>query len=212
MTISEPSTLITDYLLGGLSGGLAWRLHGAARARSTVRFWAAALWATAAGSFLGGTFHGFGPAMASSTAAALWTATTLAMGAASFFLAASVIAATFSGTRRRVLLALASIKLAVYSWWMLRHDAFVYVALEYGSTLLLVLGLVATNRVCGDAGHRAYLAGGILISILAALLQQSGIGVHAHFNHNDLMHVVQMVAVWLLYQGGRRLQDADGRS
>ena len=45
----------------------------------------------------------------------------------------------------------------------------------------------------------------------APLLQQSGIRLHAHFNHNDLMHVVQMGAVWLLYEGGRRLRDANGR-
>ena len=70
---------------------------------------------------------------------------------------------------------------------------------------------MAAHRVRGGPGHRAYLIGGILVSAVAAVIQRSGVRLHTHFNHNDLMHVVQMGAVWLLYQGGRRLQDANGR-
>jgi hypothetical protein len=51
------------------------------------------------------------------------------------------------------------------------------------------------------------VTGGILASIAAAVVQQSGVRLHRHFNHNDLMHVVQMGGVWLLYQGGARLRD-----
>ena len=214
MAISEPSTLITDFLLGGLAGLLAWGLfqENVTRRWKAIHYWAAALAATAVASFTGGTYHGFGPAMAASSAAALWKVTTLAMGVASFFLAASSVSAAFTGVGRRVLLGAAAVKLAIYCWWMLNHDAFVYVIYDYGSTLVFVLALLAANRIRGETGHRAYIAGGILISIVAALLQQSGIRLHTHFNHNDLMHVVQMGAVWLLYEGGRRLQDANGRT
>ncbi len=233
VTISEPSTLITDYLLGGLTAVLAWRLLGVRRKPDTTHgartpapalgerrtprqvaifYWSGALSATAVGSFAGGTYHGFGPAMAPLSAALLWKITTLAMGVASFFLIAAAVTAAFIGSTRRTLLIAAAIKLVAYSWWMLTHDAFAYVIAEYGSTLLLVLVLLAANRIRGVAPHRAYLAGGILVSMAAAGIQQSGFRLHAHFNHNDLMHVVQMGAVWLLYQGGRRLRDADRRS
>ena len=93
--------------------------------------------------------------MAPSVSAALWTATSLAMGIASLFLLASVVMATFSGAIRRTLLTAAAIKFAAYSWWMLGHDAFVFVIAEYGSTLLVVLALVSLNRVHGEPGHRA---------------------------------------------------------
>ena len=214
MAISEPSTLITDFLLGGLAGVLAWGLfqENVKRRWKAIHFWAAALAATAVASFTGGTYHGFGPAMAASSAAALWKVTTLAMGVASFFLAASSVCAAFMGVGRRVLLGAAAVKLAMYCWWMLNHDAFVYVIYDYGSTLVFVLALLAANRIRGETGHRVYIAGGILISMVAALLQQSGIRLHTYFTHNDLMHVVQMGAVWLLYEGGRRLQDANGRT
>ena len=212
MAISEPSTLITDYLLGGFTAVLAWKMTTLRSTEAAVRYWAAALAGTAAASFAGGTFHGFGPAMAPSAGALLWTITTLAMGVASFFLLAAAVTAAFVGRARRAFVIAAAVKLAGYSWWMMTHDAFMYVILEYGSTLLFVLVLLAANRIRGEGSHRAYLAGGILVSIAAAGIQQSGIRLHTHFNHNDLMHVVQIGAVWLLYQGGRRLRDADRRA
>jgi hypothetical protein len=212
--ISEPSTLITDYVLGALTAALARRAARGPQSQrhNAIRFFAAALGATAFASFAGGTFHGFGPAMSPAAGALLWTLTTVAMGVASAFLLAAAITAAFTGLPRRMLLIVAAVKLLGYSWWMLTHHAFVYVILEYGSTLLVVLVLLATNRIRGERGHRTYLAAGILLSIAAAGIQQSGIRLHRHFNHNDLMHVVQMGAVWLLYQGGHRLQDAPRRT
>jgi hypothetical protein len=148
--------------------------------------------------------------MGTGASAILWKSATLAMGVASFFLARSAIFASFKGRTRATLLVAAAAKLGMYSWWMLSHDAFAYVIVEYGSALLFLLGLLAANLLGGDSGHRAYIAGGVAISVVAALIQQSGVRIHRHFNHNDLMHVVQLGAVWLLYQGGRRLRDANG--
>ena len=67
-----------------------------------------------------------------------------------------------------------------------------------GSTLVILMLLVVAGRTHGVSGHRAYIASGILVSIAAAGVQQSGIRLHRHFNHNDLMHVVQMGGMWLL--------------
>ncbi len=61
MTISEPMTMLTDYLLAALSLFFGVLLIRVARLRSqrSVWLWAAALVATATASFVGGTFHGF---------------------------------------------------------------------------------------------------------------------------------------------------------
>jgi hypothetical protein len=91
---------------------------------------------------------------------------------------------------------------------MIGHNDFRYVIYEYGSTLSIVLVLVALGRVGGEPGVQGHIIAGIVVSIVAGALQQSGIDLHRHFNHNDLQHVVQMVAIWFLYEGGRRLRDA----
>jgi hypothetical protein len=48
---------------------------------------------------------------------------------------------------------------------------------------------------------------GVALTFAAAGVQQSGFDLHRHLNHNDLQHLVQMVAVWLLYKGGSHLAD-----
>ena len=214
LTISEPTTLITDYILATLAelcGVLLLRQNALLRQRS-IRLWALALFATATASYVGGTYHGFQHAMDPRVAAVLWKSTTISMGVASFLLLTAAITSAFAGQDRQWLIGGAIVKLAIYVGWMLAHDEFRYVIYEYGSTLAILLLLMAAEQTHGVSRHRAYIASGICVSIAAAAVQQSGIRLHRHFNHNDLMHVIQMGGVWLLYKGGARLRDPGGTS
>jgi drug/metabolite transporter (DMT)-like permease len=205
-------TLATDYLLGTLSEVCAVLLlkRNSHLRQMSIRLWAFALMAVAMGSYAGGTYHGFRHALEPAVAAVLWKVTTISMGCASFFLLTSALTSAFAGEDRRWLIAGAALKLAIYVVWMLGHDEFRFVIYDYGSTLAILLLLVAAGRTRGVDGHRAYIASGILVSVAAAAVQQSGFRLHEHFNHNDLMHVIQMGGVWLLYEGGARLRDAGG--
>ena len=205
-------TLATDYMLGTVSEICAILLikrNTSIRQRS-MQWWAFALIAAAIGSYVGGTYHGFQHAIDPGVAALLWKMTTISMGVASFFLLTSAITAGFTAPDRRWLIGAAGLKLAIYVVWMLGHDEFKYVIYDYGSTLAMLLLLVAFKKTHGVDGHRAYIASGIAVSIAAAAVQQSGVRLHQHFNHNDFMHVIQMGGVWLLYKGGARLRDAGG--
>ena len=177
---------------------------------ASIRWWALALFAVAMGSYAGGTYHGFQYTLGPLVAGILWKVTTISMGIASFLLLAAAITSSFSGQHRKWLITGAALKLAIYAGWMLTHDEFRYVIYDYGSTLAILLLLIAFERTNGVDRHRAYIAQGIMVSIAAALVQQSGFRLHQHFNHNDLMHVIQMAGVWLLYKGGARLRDAGG--
>jgi hypothetical protein len=212
VTIAEPATLITDYILGTIAEvcGVLLLKHNMTLRQHSIRWWALALFASAVASYVGGTYHGFRHALEPPVAAGLWKVTTISMGVASFFLLIGAISAAFTEQDRRWLIAGAVLKLAIYAGWMLAHDEFRYVIYEYGSTLAIILLLAAAERTNGVSGHRAYIASGIFVSIAAAAVQQSGIRLHQHFNHNDLMHVIQMGGLWLLYKGGARLRDAGG--
>ncbi len=207
VTLSEPMTLATDYLLGTLSVVCGILLLKRNQQQTSITLWALALMAAAIGSYAGGTYHGFQHALHATGSAALWKATTISMGMASFLLLTSAFTSAYSGSLRRWLSGIAVLKLTVYIIWMIDHDEFRYVIYDYGSTLGLLLILVVAGPTRGTAGHRAYIAAGILVSIAAALVQQRGVRLHRHFNHNDLMHVVQMAGVWLIFEGGARLQD-----
>jgi hypothetical protein len=211
MDVSEPTTVATDYALGTLSEVLGILLVRNNRTphQTSISLWALAFIAAGLGSYLGGTYHGFQHALGPHTASLIWKATAIAMGIASFCLLAAAFTSAFPRRVRGWLIAAAAIKLVIYTAWMAGHDEFRFVIYDYGSTLLILLFLVTAERTHGAMGHRTFIAAGVLVSIAAALIQQSGVQLHRHFNHNDLMHVVQMAGVWLLFKGAARLRDYD---
>jgi hypothetical protein len=193
MTISEPMTLLTDYLLGAVAWWLGWKLSKSSQ--RSQRWWAYAFGALALGAFLGGTWHGFVRSQV------LWTQTVIAVGFASFAMLVATAFAMLSGAVRKVLITLAALKLMIYTVWMLRHDEFIYVVMDTGISFAAVaaLHLWRFNR---------WIVAGVAVSVAAALVQASGFSLHRHFNHNDLYHVIQIAAMVLLYRGARQLRDA----
>jgi hypothetical protein len=180
--MNEPMTVLTDYVLAGVSGFLGFRLL------KYAKFWALAFLALALAALLGGTWHGFWQSDV------LWKATTLTVGVASFGMVAGSALATTRGPLLGLLIGFASVKLAVYSVWMLRHDDFIWVVADTASALLIV-GVLYLWRFNG------WMLAGVAVSVLAGLAQASGLRLHEHFNHNDLYHVIQAAAMLALYSG-----------
>ncbi len=192
MTIHEPMTLATDYLLTIAAAVFAIRLW------RTNRHWALAFLFTATGSFFGGTYHGFGPVLHVLTTIVLWKLTVYSIGLASFFLVL--------GSGRNLLL-VALVKLIVYMSWMTAHSDFLWVIIDYGIALLIVAVVQLVRR----GPSTRWVIGSIVVSVIGALVQMSRLRLHEHFNHNDLYHVIQLVALWLLYRGGKLTNPSTAR-
>jgi hypothetical protein len=188
--MSEPTTVITDYLLGAVATWVSVLLLK--NPQRSQRFWALAFAALAAGAFLGGTWHGF---MHSEL---LWKAAVLSVGVASFGMVAGSAVATMKSS---ILPILAAIKLAAYIGWMLFHDEFIYAVLDTGIALLAVAALHLWK-------WNGRILAGVGLSAIAGLVQASGFTLHEHFNHNDLYHLIQIAGVVVLYQGAKRLQSS----
>jgi hypothetical protein len=193
--MNEPMTVVTDYALGGVAAWLSLLLFRSPQTSS--RLWAVAFAALAAAAFLGGTWHGF------VHSDLLWKATTLSAGVASFGMVAGSAYAVFSGAARTLVMTAALAKLLVYSGWMLFHDQFIYVVVDTG----IAFAVLAALHLWKFSGP---ILAGVAVSVIAGLVQASGLRLHEHFNHNDLYHVIQIAAVVLLYRGARRLKDCDG--
>jgi len=203
--IAEPTTLFTDYALAGVTGWLAWSLFRAREGQRARSSWALAFAALALAAALGGTWHGFAPAFAAIAVLLVWKATVLSVGIASFGMLAGSAISTTAGNARKSLLAIAAVKLVVYSGWMLFHSEYVYVIADTGTALALVAAL-HLGSAARDRASRWILAG-VGVSVLAAGVQASGFAPHRHFNHNDLYHVIQIAAMILFYAGAKRLRD-----
>jgi len=195
MSVSEPMTLATDYLLAGVTGWLAVLLFKKSEFQKSRKWWAIAFSALALGAFLGGTWHGLfqNPL--------LWKATLLAVGVASFGMVLGSAIATLSGAARNVIVTVALAKLVVYCAWITVRDEFIFVVLDTGIAFAMVAALHLWR-------WNALVLAGVALSVGAALAQASGLALHRHFNHNDLYHVIQIAAMALLYRGARRLRDS----
>ena len=194
--IHEPMTLATDYLLAavsGVAGVLAFRSRAGQHCRE---FWAIALAALALAAAVGGTHHGF-------ALQALWKPTVFIAGAASAAMVAGSAFATTRGVWRTGLMAFAALKLAAFWLWAWHDARFIWVVADSGIAFALVAALHAVRR---DAASGWVLAG-VGLSLVAAGAQASGFDLHRHFNHNDLYHVIQIVAIVAFYRGVRRMAD-----
>lgn len=210
MKIGEPVTLATDYAMGVLAVVLAVRLlrAGLAAGQVPILLWSGAFAATALAAWFGGTHHGFLQMMPAAAARGVWKVTVLSTGVASACLLAAVAVAGTGGALQRVLLTAAVVKLAVYVWWMLSHDDFLFVIADYGLALAALMVVMWVSTTGGLAAASPWLTAGVAVSVVAAGIQALGIAPHPHFNHNDLFHVVQMVALYLLYRGGLLVRAA----
>ena len=209
MRITEPMTMMTDYVMGALAFVLAMRIVGDAAAGRQLsgRLWAAALVMTAVAAFLGGTYHGFIQWMPGASGRALWKATLLATGIGSACLLAAAVTAATAGALQRALLAVVAVKLLVYVWTIATKDQFALVIADYGTALLAVALAAWVIRPSGLTPAAWWITGGVAVAAVAGAIQWARLAPHVHFNHNDLFHVVQMASLYLLYRGGLLLRD-----
>ena len=167
--ISEPITLLTDYVLAGVSAWLCLLLLRDSQRQYSRNCWAIAFAALALGAVLGGTWHGFLQDYV------LWKATVLAIGVASFAMLAGSAYAVLSGMPRTLVLAVAAAKLLVYCILVASRDDFILVVIDTG----LAFAALAALHLWRLNG---WILAGVGVSILAALAQASGVALHPYFN------------------------------
>jgi len=207
--MTEPATLITDYLLAAAALWLGLDILRRDRAdrQKARRLWAWALLCLALSAFVGGTYHGFATAMGERMAALLWKATVYLVGIVDLLMLCGSLAAALPRRWQAPAVGAALAKFLVYAVFMAGHDEFRYVVYDYASSMIVILLVHAVpGSLRKDPGARFILAG-LLLSFVAAGVQYSRIAPHRHFNHNDLYHVIQIGATWVLYRGARCLRD-----
>ena len=202
MTIHEPATLLTDYLLALLGAWCGWYLGR--DANPAQRYWSRALWLTAAAAWIGGTHHGFGPALGEGASEALWRATLLLISLTSVAMSLTLVRELAPTAQRRRWGWLVWIKFAGFAAVAVAYPLFVVAVADYGMSMLAL----ASAASFADRPWRAPMFAAVILSALAATVQQMQWGFGARFNHNDVYHVIQGAAVFLFYRAGRELGTA----
>jgi hypothetical protein len=186
VTITEPATLVTDYLMAGLAAFFAVRLPRGS-------WWSRAFALTAASAFLGGTHHGFQEVLPPAASDAIWRGSLLAASLASWATMRAASIQWMTPERRAAADRFALMKLCAAIVVALLLPVFLVVVLDFGSTLLF-LGTVSTLGRHRDRRAFAAVMAGLALFAVGVAVQQGGIAPSPSFNHNDLFHVLQIAA------------------
>lgn len=199
--IEEPTTLLTDLVLGTLALFWAAALL-AADAGLPTAVWGAGFAATGVAAILGGVVHGFQHRMGPRHARPLWRATLHLVTLSSAAMLAAALLVFPPSLLRTAGLAVVVAKLLASSALIARTPEFRIVLADHAVALAGVLALQLAAWLGHGAASAPWIVAGIAVSVVAGAIQALGIAPHRHFNHNDLYHVVQIGALWLLYRGG----------
>jgi hypothetical protein len=207
--VTEPMTVATNVVLAMLAFTFAVRLayHSPAEGSAARGWLGAAMLATGIAALIGALAHGTDPATHAALRERFWRGALYATGLIG---AASVAAVAFFAARggaRTAILAFAAIKLVVFIVRVTRRPEFSVAATDYGGALAIMLVGAALTAVRHGAPGMTWLIAGVLVSLVAGIVQARRLALHRQFNHNDLYHVIQMVALCAFYRGGAVLAD-----
>jgi hypothetical protein len=155
----------------------------------------------------GGTVHGFFPDSAMFGYRILWTATLIAAGLAAFATWAVAARLWLSEKAERRLVNLALVQFFLYGVTVLFFSQEFWVALAnyLPPTLFLLIVFYELHRHMRIHELRAGTIG-LVLTFVAAAVQHGRIAVHpVYFNHNSLYHVIQAIALLLIFRAARWL-------
>ena len=212
---AEVMVSVSDFVLAGFSGMLAFKLLSRqTEMRRTKRWFGIVLGAIAFSALLGGISHGFLPEDRSRLGSLMWRATLMSIGPAAvglWMLASLLLFRPATVERARTL---GLIALAIYVGVVLfEYQNFMIALAVYLPAAVLLLVAFAVNL---RNKRESFATDGLIamgLTLVAGLLQYMRIGVHPiYFNHNVLYHVFQGIAVFFLYRAGSKWLEPNSSS
>jgi hypothetical protein len=214
MMVTEPDVTFTDYGLALECAVFTYLLWRRGDPDQPLRAWFILFFgAVGAAALAGGTVHGFFLDERTTGHAILWPATLIAIGGSA--LAGWGIGARllFPAGVARVISIVAVAEFAAYSVVVLLvNQTFRIAVMNYlPATVFLATAL---GRVYARVGTRPALIGlaGLALTFVASGVQQSGIALHPiYFNHNALYHLIEAVALLMIFVAARWFAAAGAR-
>jgi hypothetical protein len=207
--VTEPMTVATNVVLAVLAFVFAFRLasRSAVVGSHAMGWLAAGLLATGLAALVGALAHGADPATSSDLRDRAWRGALYATGFIGAATVASVAFFAARGSIRLAILAFAVIKLAAFIVRATRNPEFRVAAADYGVALAILLAGASYEAWRRRAPGMGWLIAGVMVSLVAGVVQARRLALHRQFNHNDLYHVIQMGALYAFYRGGALLVD-----
>ncbi len=204
--ITEPDVTLTDYLVATECALFTYLLARKGNRKHPLRIWFAVFFGSiSVAGIAGGTVHGFFLDIETLGYQILWPLTLVAIGVTA--LAAWVIGARiyFSPKVAGWVSIVAATQFAGYCLIVLLITQLFTIAVINYLPAVIFLTVIFT-LIYSQARERQVLVGlvGFLLTFIAAGVQQGGIALHPmYFNHNALYHLIQAVALFLIFWAAR---------
>lgn len=189
MQITEPSVMITDYILG-----VAMAYYGYLMLKRQIpdykvrKYFVIFFISLSITAFVGGTFHGFTNIFPELLLGVLWKITLFGAGVTSFSLAMGYSVFSLSDdVYKKVKLVLIA-KFIIYSIVCLFTNNFDIVVYDTAPAVFFVVYLQYAGKKEGKIPSMKWQYIALAFALLANVFYQAEIGLHEYFNHNDIGH------------------------
>jgi hypothetical protein len=213
MSVHDPDVVFTDLGLAILAAWLGWRLWARTAPGTLPRAGVVLLGGLASAAFWGAIFHAFFPADTATLAGFIaWIPVSLSIlvvGATLLELSLRLLAPRLTSPIRRYLVAVYAAAFAAVV--LLVDESFSSIVRFYVPPLVLFLVAAVRKAIRSASAAWTLIAVAFTVSAGAAVLQQAEVSIHpVYFDHNAVYHVVQAVAVVILYLGFQRSPEGAG--
>jgi hypothetical protein len=206
--MTEIDVTLTDYALALICSFFAYSFYSnQTKQKLQSRLWCLFFASIAIGAFLGGTLHGFFSHDSTWVHQLIWSSTLLLIGvtAASSWLIGGLLLNKVSSFPRWLCFAVITFLIYAFAVLFISQN-FLLTILNYLPALVFLLIVVSIKYLKNKETYFLWIAIGILLSFLAAFVQQAQIGIHPdYFNHKSTFHLIEAIALCLIFYGGRAL-------
>ena len=211
LELTRPAVSLTDFALAIECIVFAALLARLPASDTVLRRWFVVFFASvAAASLLGGTMHGFFEYSTSPFRTVLWTATLLAILVTSFatWSIAAILQLSESASLWVRRFALAQILVLTVVVLFVSKQFVVAIVAYLPATVFLLVGFWRAFVYTREPALKAGIAG-LALTFVGAAVQQLKLAPHPiYFDHNALYHVIQFVALWMIYRAARWISTA----
>lgn len=203
--MTEPTTLLTDWLLAAVAIGLGVRLAAAATGSRARQLWAVAFVVGGCAAFAGGAVHGLRAWLDPLLTAWLWQCALLGSALAGTLLLAGATLDALRGAALKLALVGVAAKLAV-ELTVIAGSGLTRYAVWAGAVSVVLLLALALWRARTDPETLGWLLLALALAGAGLAVQAARVTLHPHFNHNDACHVLLTAALWPFYRSALRLK------
>jgi len=214
MSMVEPDVSLTDLMLAGECGlfsALLWRRDAK---QGSIRLWFVVFFAaTGFAALLGAIAHGFIADPASTIYRLLWVVIFSAIGIAAVASWAIGSLLALPSALAKSIISAAAASFVVYLFVVIFvSQSFAAAVIYYLPAALFLLAALIIAQMRGGLKSPMPAMAGILLSFFAAYVQQAEISLASlHLSHNALYHIVQAIALFLIFLGAMQLiQSTEG--